>query len=114
MAPALQVERARRLRYAAEVGVVLRGKPSEAPDVFRDLQGHLGEIHDVHLLSGWLRAQATLAERHGQTALSAEARRLEELFLARATERHQALLASNLVETVERGLDAMGRVRTAA
>jgi CHAD domain-containing protein len=105
---------ARRLRYAAEVSVVLRGKPSEAPDVFRDLQGDLGEIHDLHVLSTWLSAQATAAERRGDASLVAEARRLAAVFEARARERHQALLTSNPVATVERGLDAMGRARPAA
>jgi CHAD domain-containing protein len=107
-------KRARRLRYAAEVGIVLRGKPSEAPDVFRELQGQLGEIHDLHVLASWLQRQAEQATRRGEAELAAEAQRLEGLFLAGATERHQALLASNLVETVERALDAMGRVRSAA
>lgn len=107
-------KRARRLRYAAEVSVVLRGNPSEAPDVFRELQGQLGEIHDLHVLSLWLRGQAELAERRNQAALVQEARRLEDVFLSRALERHQALLASNITETVERALDAMGRVRSAA
>lgn len=107
-------KRARRLRYAAEVSVVLRGNPSGAPDVFRELQGQLGEIHDLHVLSLWLRGQAEPAERRNQAALAQEARRLEDVFLSRALERHQALLASNITETVERALDAMGRVRSAA
>lgn len=107
-------KRARRLRYAAEVTVVLRGNPSDAPDVFRELQGQLGEIHDLHVLSRWLRGQAELAERRSQAALVQEAQRLEDVFLSRALERHQALLASNMTETVERALDAMGRVRSAA
>jgi CHAD domain-containing protein len=107
-------KRARRLRYAAEVSVVLRGKPSEAPDVFRDLQGDLGEIHDLHVLSTWLAAQAASAARRGEAALQAEAARLAQLFDAKARERHQALLAGNPIATVERGLDAMGRARPAA
>jgi len=107
-------KRARRLRYAAEVSVVLRGKPSEAPDVFRELQGDLGEIHDLHVLSTWLSGQAAAAARRGEAALQAEAARLAEVFHARALERHQALLANNPIATVERGLDAMGRARPAA
>jgi len=107
-------KRARRLRYDAEVSVVLRGKPSEAPDVFRDLQSDLGEIHDLHVLSRWLGGQAALAERRGAAPLAAEASRLSDLFLSRALERHQALLASNPAGKVERGLDAMGRARPAA
>ena len=107
-------KRARRLRYAAEVTVVLRGNPSEAPDVFRELQGQLGEIHDLHVLSLWLRGQAVPAQRRNQAALVQEAQRLEDVFLSRSLERHQALLASNMTETVRRGLDAMGQARTAA
>lgn len=107
-------KRARRLRYAAEVSVVLRGKPSEAPDVFRDLQGDLGEIHDLHVLATWLKAQATAAERRGEAAQATEATRLSLVFESKARERHQALLTSNPIATVERGLDAMGRARPAA
>jgi len=107
-------KRTRRLRYAAEVTVVLRGNPSEAPDVFRELQGQLGEIHDLHVLSLWLRGQAVPAQRRNQAALVQEAQRLEDVFLSRSLERHQALLASNMAETVRSGLDAMGQARTAA
>jgi CHAD domain-containing protein len=105
---------ARRLRYAAEVSVVLRGKPSEAPDVFRELQGDLGEIHDFHVLAVWLARQAGAADRRGETALAAEARRLQQAFETKALERHRALLEANPVATIERGLDAMGRARPAA
>jgi CHAD domain-containing protein len=105
---------ARRLRYAAEVSVVLRGKPSEGPDVFRHLQGDLGDIHDLHVLALWLRAQAVLAERRGEAALAAEAGQLQEVFLRRALDKHQALVASNPAAIVERGLEAMGRARPAA
>lgn len=107
-------KRARRLRYAAEVGVALRGKPSDAPDAFRELQGQLGEIHDAHVLAGWLRLQAEQAQRRGQPGLEAEARRLEDLFMARALERHRLLLEPGLPAMVEHALEAMGRARTAA
>jgi CHAD domain-containing protein len=107
-------KRARRLRYAAELGIVLRGTPSEAPDVFRELQGQLGEIHDLHVLASWLRSQAEQAEARAQDALAAEAHRLEDVFLGLAIERHQALVASDLKATAERALDAMGQVRSAA
>lgn len=107
-------KRARRLRYAAELAVVLRGRPSEAPDLLRELQGKLGEIHDLHVLAGWLRAQGARAERPGHVALAAEAFRLEDVFLGRALERHRALLDAGLGAGVEQALDAMGRVRSAA
>jgi CHAD domain-containing protein len=107
-------KQARKLRYSAEVAVVLRGKPSEAPDVFRDLQGDLGEIHDLHVLASWLRTQSQQAGKRGLSARAAEADRLEDVFLQRALEKHQALLATNPAAIVERGLEAMGRVRPAA
>jgi CHAD domain-containing protein len=107
-------KRARRLRYTAELGVALRGKPSEAPEVLQGIQGQLGEIHDAYVLASWLREQAERAEWRQRPELAEEARRLEDVFLSRALERHQALLGGDPRGTVDRALDAMGRVRTAA
>ena len=107
-------KRARRLRYAAEVSAALRGSPASVSDIFRELQGQLGTIHDAHVLSGWLGLQAERNERAGQAALAAEARRLADLFVGRSLAAHQALLESGLAETAEGALAAMGRTRSAA
>lgn len=107
-------KRARRLRYAAEVGAALRGSASPAPEIFRELQGQLGAIHDAHVLAGWLGAQAERTERVGQSVLAAEAHRLEQVFLERALTAHRSLIDRGLVETADRALAAMGRVRSVA
>src|SRR5262249_59904130 len=51
---------ARRLRYAAEVNDVLRGRSSEAPGLLKDVQERIGALHDNHVLAAWL---ARLASR---------------------------------------------------
>lgn len=105
---------ARKLRYSAELLAELRQRPAEAADQFRELQGKLGEIHDSHVLAGWLARQAELAEKRGLGSLVAEARRLEAIFHQRSLEAHQDFLRANPRESIERALDAMGRARYVA
>jgi CHAD domain-containing protein len=102
--------RARRLRYAAEVGDVVRGgAQSKAPALWKSLQGRIGQIHDHHVLAGWLDAQATVADRRGQTALAGAARALSAWAVDAAGTFHRQLLASRPLEIVTQALEAMGR-----
>jgi len=105
---------ARKLRYSAEILAELRQRPAEAADLFRELQGKLGDIHDGHVLAGWLAHQAQLGERRGLDSLVAEARRLEAIFHQRSLDAHQDFLRANPRESIERALDAMGRTRFVA
>jgi hypothetical protein len=100
------------LRYLGEVSDALRGSPSDAPATFKKLQTRLGDIHDAHVLGSWLGAQSMSAARLGKQALAAEARRLADAFEAEAREHHQALLASEPRLQIERGLEALGRMRS--
>jgi triphosphatase len=106
--------RARRLRYMAELRETLRGQPSEAPAIFRQLQEKLGTIRDSFVLSEWLAAQAAAARTRGSHALAEEASRLHEFFLERSREHHRAFLSSAPAQLVGRGLAEMGQGRSAA
>jgi CHAD domain-containing protein len=106
--------RARRLRYAAELGDALRGQPSGAPAAFKDLQDQLGLIHDEHVLAQWLGGQAAAAERKGEQLLASRAREHEAWFRASASARHAAFVAAGPSERVRAALDAMAGSRSAA
>jgi CHAD domain-containing protein len=107
--------RARRLRYAAEVGDGLHGgPPSEAPSLWKTLQEQIGTLHDHDVLARWLDAQASTAEKRGQTTLAAEARKEQAWAEATAHDLHAQLLKARPLEIATRALEAMGRARTAA
>jgi CHAD domain-containing protein len=105
--------RLRRLRYLAELLDGVRGQPSEAPALLKQLQDALGVLNDTYLLSRWSGEQAARSASRGQEDLSAEAAALREEFLARSRSHHKALLESHPVEVVDRALTAMGRSRVA-
>jgi CHAD domain-containing protein len=107
--------RARRLRYAAEVGDAVRGgEPSEAPALWKTLQERLGTLHDHHVLAGWLLAQAASGDKRGQAAFAGEARAQAAWAEAMAESLHGRLLEARPVEIATRALEAMGRARSAA
>jgi len=107
--------RARKLRYAAEIGDLVRGgAESKAPALWKSLQERIGHIHDLHVLAGWLGAQATAAERRGQTALAAAARAERTWAVSTAGTLHRHLLEARPTEIVTQALEAMGRARPAA
>lgn len=108
--------RARKLRYAAEMGDVVRGGGSEskAPALWKTLQERIGQLHDHHVLAGWLSAQAASAEGQGETAL-AEAARVEGNWAKTlAGSLHRQLLDGRPMEIATQALEAMGRARSAA
>jgi CHAD domain-containing protein len=104
----------RRLRYLAELHDALRGYASEAPELLKQLQDELGQLHDAYLVSVWAGAQATRAASRGQADLSAEAAALRDAFLETSRRHHAALLASRPTDVLDRALTAMGRARGAA
>jgi CHAD domain-containing protein len=106
--------RARRLRYMAELRETLRGQPSEAPAIFRQLQEQLGAIRDRFVLSEWLAGQAAASRARGALALAEEASRLHEFFLERSREHHRAFLESSPAHVLAKGLEEMGQGRSAA
>jgi CHAD domain-containing protein len=108
--------RARRLRYAAELGDVVRGGDSEskAPALWKTLQERIGKLHDHHVLAGWLDAQATAAEKRGDAALAEAARALSRWARDVAGSLHRQLLDARPLEITTRALEAMGRARSAA
>ena len=106
---------ARRLRYTAEVhDLLMRGEPSEAPALFKSLQEQIGALHDVHVLVGWLAAQARAAADRGQTAQTEAAAALHAAFEGKARDLHRALLETEPSEIASRALLALGRSRSAA
>jgi CHAD domain-containing protein len=106
---------ARRLRYAAEVhDLLMRDEPSEAPALFKSLQEQIGALHDVHVLAGWLAAQARAATERGQTAQTEAAAALQAAFEGKARDLHRALLEAEPSEIASRALLALGRNRSAA
>jgi CHAD domain-containing protein len=108
--------RARKLRYAAELGDVVRGGASEskASALWKTLQERIGQLHDHSVLAGWLDTQATSAERQGETALAAAARAQSSWATNMAGTLHRQLLEARPIEIAARALEAMGRSRTAA
>jgi CHAD domain-containing protein len=100
--------RARRLRYLAEIADAVRGGSSGAAGLFRELQEALGQVHDAHVLSAWLGEQAEMAQARGAVALARAARAQQTCFLGRSRALHRELLERGPIETVRRGLAALG------
>jgi predicted RND superfamily exporter protein len=101
-------------RYAAELSDELKGQPSEAPGLLKQLQEGLGNVHDAHVLAVWLGNQAARAEARGQSDLATEARAQEAWFLQLTRDHHRELRDLQPVALVNRALDAMGQARPAA
>jgi CHAD domain-containing protein len=108
--------RARRLRYAAELGDVVRGGglESKAPALWKTLQERIGKLHDHHVLARWLDAQAAAADQLEDKALAAAARSLSHWAKTVADTLHRELLEARPIEISTRALEAMGRSRSAA
>jgi CHAD domain-containing protein len=108
--------RCRRLRYLGELAASLKGQPAEAAaiGVFKQLQDRLGEIHDAHVLAGWLEAQAGAARRRGLVGLADEAAAQQAWFLERTRSLHREYLAGSPIEMATRGIQALGGARSAA
>ena len=104
----------RRLRYTAEVLDAMKGQAAGAPPLFKQVQERLGRVHDAHVLGAWLAQQAARAEKQGQAALAAEARRQEECFMELSRNEHRAFLAEQPRALLGRALEAMGAGRSAA
>jgi CHAD domain-containing protein len=105
--------RFRRLRYTAEVMDALRGRESEAPQIFRRVQEAVGRLHDHWVLAAWLEAKAARALAAGRAELAAAAQREREAALVAAREQHREFLALDPRGLLGRGLDAMS-ARSAA
>jgi CHAD domain-containing protein len=105
---------ARRLRYTAEVLDAMKGQPSGAPPLFRQVQERLGRVHDADVLAAWLGRQAERADAQGQIALAAEARRQQEWFREASEKEHRLFLEDQPRSLVGRALEAMGPGRSAA
>ena len=99
---------ARRLRYMAELSEGLKGTPTEAASLFKEMQEHLGQVRDAYVLSAWLGKQAAAARARGQEALAAEAAAQQAWFLERSKSRHREFLEADASTTVTRGLEALG------
>jgi CHAD domain-containing protein len=96
--------RVRRLRYVAEAAAEVSGEESKAPKRLKELQEHLGGIHDAWVLAGWLARHAVAADRRQASARAAEARRLEAACLEVSGMRHRAYLESDPVGTLKEAL----------
>ncbi len=105
--------RFRRLRYTAEVVDALRGRESDAPALFRQVQEAIGRLHDAWVLSGWLFRKAERATARGQAELAAAAQRERDTCLELAQAQHRGLLSLDPRSLLGRGLEAMA-ARSAA
>jgi CHAD domain-containing protein len=99
--------RFRRLRYTAEIVDAMRGRESEAPSLFREVQESVGRLHDAWVLSGWLARRAARALARGQAALAEATSRERDLAMDAARRHHAELLAKDPRGLLGRGLDAL-------
>jgi CHAD domain-containing protein len=106
--------RFRRLRYTAEVVDALRGRESEAPQLFRQVQEAVGLLHDAWVLASWLEQRGGRARARGQAELARVAEEDRELFLRRAEAQHRDFLALGPLALLTRGVEAMLAPRSAA
>ncbi|HET7294712.1 MAG TPA: CHAD domain-containing protein [Vicinamibacteria bacterium] len=105
--------RFRRLRYTAEVVDALRGRESEAPDLFREVQESVGRLHDAWVLSEWLARRAARAAARGEGALAEAAARERDLAMEAARRHHAELVAKDPRGLLGRGLEALLAPRAA-
>jgi len=99
--------RARRLRYASEIGDLLTGEDSGAPALWKKLQEKIGTINDHHVLAGWLDAAATFYEMRGRGDLAPAARSERSWAVSRARALHRELIGADPGAIAQRALDAM-------
>ncbi len=99
--------RFRRLRYTAEIVDAMRGRESEAPDLFREVQESVGRLHDAWVLSDWLARRAARALARGQAALAEATLRERDLAMEAARQHHAELLAKDPRGLLGRGLEAL-------
>jgi len=106
----------RRLRYVAELGQSLMSQPPEegAIALFKQLQEHLGRIHDAHVLATWFGGQAEAARLRGQLEVATAAGREAAYFRERSRSLHREYLELGPLDLVSRALRSMGWTRTAA
>jgi CHAD domain-containing protein len=97
----------RTLRYTAEVVDAMRGRTSDAPDLFREVQESVGRLHDAWVLSEWLARRAQRALSRGQGALADATSRERDLALQLARRHHAELLAKDPRSLLSRGLEAL-------
>lgn len=97
----------RRLRYTAEIVDAMRGRESEAPDLFREVQESVGRLHDAWVLSDWLARRAARALARGQAALAEATLRERDLAMEAARQHHAELLAKDPRGLLGRGLEAL-------
>jgi len=105
---------ARRLRYTAEVLDVMRGQPTGAPPLFKQVQERLGRVHDADVLGAWLGRQAERAGKQGQVTLAAEARRQQEWFRETSEREHRVFLEDHPRALLGRALEALAPGRSVA
>lgn len=105
--------RFRRLRYTAEVVDALRGRESEAPELFREVQESVGRLHDAWVLSEWLARRAARARARNQTALAEAASHERDRAMEAARGHHAELLAKDPRGLLGRGLEAILAPRAA-
>jgi CHAD domain-containing protein len=106
--------RARRLRYLGELSDTLRGQSSGGPEIFKELQNRLGDLHDSYVLSLWFGRQALSSARRGQEEIAAAAQAQCATWLETSRTQHTELLTRNPIDLVLRGLEALGATRPAA
>ncbi|HJS58859.1 MAG TPA: CHAD domain-containing protein [Vicinamibacteria bacterium] len=99
--------RFRRLRYTAEIVDAMRGRESEAPDLFREVQESVGRLHDAWVLSDWLARRAVRSLARGQAALAEATLRERDLAMETARRHHAELLAKDPRGLLRRGLEAL-------
>ncbi len=106
--------RFRRLRYVAEVVDTLRGRESEAPALFRQVQEAVGHLHDAWVLAGWLERKAERAWAAGRAEVARVAREDHDHFMQRARAHHQDFLSLDPLTLLGRGIAAISAPRSAA
>ncbi len=99
--------RLRRLRYAAEITGRIAGGTATRDSDLRATQGHLGVLHDTHVLAAWLSRQAMRTDALARTAAS-----LSRRFRRMSGAAHRAFEAGaplQLVHETRATIEAAGR-----
>ncbi len=105
--------RFRRLRYVAEVADALRGRASGAPELLREVQESVGNLHDCWVLGAWLGRRADRARARGHRARTQTAA-LEQAHALEAARRHHSdLLARDLRALLGQSIEAILAPRAA-
>jgi CHAD domain-containing protein len=104
--------RVRRLRYLAEMYWQIRGIAPSASQL-KALQDALGALQDAWVLTRWLRREAALARRRGDTALSRDAAREARFWGDAAREQHRRFRESDAAERLRSAVLALGSSKRA-